>query len=239
MRESTLNYFVLTLLFSPIFVGCDRIDTGNYEPTLTPIENETVSGCFKEHYQDPKTSEYVLPYEIGEAFRVSQGNCGKYSTHKPMCRVLSINGEEIDCGDLRYSYDFAMPVGTTIVASRGGKVIKAIEQFGNDTQTAEETNILVIMHEDGTVASYLHLSKDGILVDLDDQVTQGQPVALSGNSGFTLDFPHLHLHVLSPPFDACGNGVYHGCQSLPFTFKNAEPMDSPLIESLFYEAKKY
>ncbi len=239
MRQITFRHLALALLFASTLMGCGRSETGEVEHDLTPIENAAVSGCFKEHYQDPNTSDYVLPYAIGETFLVSQGNCGKYITHKPECRVLSANGEEISCGDLRYSYDFNMPIGTTIVASREGKVIKAIEIFSDETKTAEETNILSILHQDGTVSSYLHISENGISVELGEQVIQGQPIAISGNSGFTLDFPHLHFHVLSPPFEACDDGIYYGCQTIPVTFRNAYPLNGPLIEGLPYEAKAH
>ncbi|HLK58385.1 MAG TPA: M23 family metallopeptidase, partial [Chthonomonadaceae bacterium] len=73
-----------------------------------------------------------------------------------------------------------------------------------------DCNYVVVKHEDGTFAEYLHLKKDGVLVHLGDRVTPDQPIALSGNSGYSTE-PHLHVSVFS---------VVDGYmrKSLPLTF---------------------
>ena len=38
-----------------------------------------------------------------------QGNCGEY-THQSRCTAVNATGETFQCGDLRYAYDFSMPI---------------------------------------------------------------------------------------------------------------------------------
>ena len=82
--------------------------------------------------------------------------------------------------------DWAVPVGTTVVASCGGRVSKAGWGSGYG-------NVIYIDHEDGRQTRYAHLSK--ILVKTGDYVKQGQRIALSGNTGITSG-PHLHFEIL-------------------------------------------
>ena len=82
--------------------------------------------------------------------------------------------------------DWATPVGTTVVASCGGRVSKAGWGSGYGY-------VVYIDHEDGRQTRYAHLSK--ILVKVGDYVKQGQRIALSGNTGITSG-PHLHFEIL-------------------------------------------
>ena len=51
-----------------------------------------------------------------------------------------------------------------------------------------------ILHDDGTMAMYAHLKPEGVLVRIGQRVHAGQPIGLSGNTGFTTG-PHLHFAV--------------------------------------------
>lgn len=82
--------------------------------------------------------------------------------------------------------DWAVPVGTTVVASCGGRVSRAGWGSGYGY-------VVYIDHEDGRQTRYAHLSK--ILVKVGDYVKQGQKIALSGNTGITSG-PHLHFEIL-------------------------------------------
>lgn len=82
--------------------------------------------------------------------------------------------------------DWATPVGTTVVASCGGRVSKAGWGSGYGY-------VIYIDHEDGKQTRYAHLSK--VLVKAGDYVKQGQRIALSGNTGITSG-PHLHFEIL-------------------------------------------
>jgi len=179
-------------------------------------------------------------------FRVSQGNCGRF-THQPVC-----NTGGFPCGDLRYSYDFFIQIGLVILAARGGTVLATEDQFSNSTTRALEENFVTIEHSDGTIARYLHLSPNSLMVNPGDMVSQGDPIALAGDSGFTgttptFANPHLHFDVMESDSSTCtqkpatlaANGgiiVVSGCKTVPVTFRNAQPLDTPLIETQFYTA---
>lgn len=82
--------------------------------------------------------------------------------------------------------DWAVPTGTPVYASCGGTVIKAGWGSGYG-------NCVYISHPDGRVTRYGHLSK--VLVSAGQTVSQGQRIALSGNTGVSTG-PHLHFEIL-------------------------------------------
>ena len=184
----------LVAIFGPLALltvvapGCDD------RTVPTAAEPEICEG-----YPNPATSPYRLPIPVGESSLITQGNCGPF-TH---------------AGRHRYAYDFDLEVGRTLVAMRGGEVIELEESFVDFEATAiNQANFVRVQHADGTVADYVHLMHQGVLVDLGETVAAGQPIALSGVTGFTNGFPHLHLVVF-----ACDDD----CDSVPVTFNNVAP----------------
>ena len=204
---------------------------GGNGPTGTPIPNASVFGCFLEDYADPVISEYILPYQVGMSFGILQGNCGPV-THKPNCFVAGA-----PCGDLRYAYDHDTPIGTVVLASRGGTVVSVTDNFPNSTLDPAQTNFISIQHSDGTFGRYLHNSPNTAMVMVGQIVSQGDPIALSGDSGFTSGFPHIHFDVVLRQSPTCMVNVnFVSCLTLPITFRNANPLDAPLVERMVYEA---
>ena len=126
-------------------------------------------------YPPRESSPYRLPWKAGVSRFVAQGN-RSFTSHR---------------GFHLYAWDFVMPVGTEILAARGGKVVEietSHDGIGNDS------NFLTIEHEDGTRSAYAHIQKNGALVKMGETVAQGQAIALSGMVGQTL-FPHVHFLV--------------------------------------------
>lgn len=82
--------------------------------------------------------------------------------------------------------DWATPTGTAVVASSGGVVAKAGWGSGYGY-------VVYINHPDGRQTRYGHLSK--VLVSAGQTVSQGQKIALSGNTGISTG-PHLHFEIL-------------------------------------------
>ena len=76
-----------------------------------------------------------------------------------------------------------MPIGSTVTAARGGIVVYLVEHFSDTDTEAGKENLVIVMHSDSTFGRYLHLTKNGALVDIDQIVTQGDTIALSGSSG--------------------------------------------------------
>ncbi len=195
-------------------------------------------GCHQTDFIEPSLSEYILPYEVGESFTVSQGVCGGV-THVKDYGQLRL--------DNRYAYDFDLPVGTNIIASRSGEVINVEDFYSNKTLKIDEINFIFIRHDDGTVAIYNHLSPKGALVSVGDRVNQGDIIGISGNSGFSW-VPHLHFDVRKETKKCKLDKLkYTGslvmsirfCPTVPVAFKNAIPRDGVLIEGQEYIAAKY
>ena len=82
--------------------------------------------------------------------------------------------------------DWATPVGTAVMASSGGTVAKAGWGSGYGY-------VVYINHADGRQTRYGHLSK--VLVSAGQTVSQGQKIALSGNTGISSG-PHVHFEIL-------------------------------------------
>ena len=78
--------------------------------------------------------------------------------------------------------DLAAPTGTQVIAPAGGVITGSGNYFFNG-------NTLFIDHGEGLISMFCHLNKT--LVNIGDQVTQGQLVAAVGSSGRATG-PHLH-----------------------------------------------
>lgn len=132
-----------------------------------------------------KAHVYTLPYESGEKFRVDQGYFGTFSHN-----TTAMNN---------YALDFNLPTGTNIVASRAGTVIDVVDNFtesGPDPALAEKANRVMVEHDDGSIANYVHINTNGSKVSVGQQVEVGDILALSGDVGFSSG-PHLHFAVMS------------------------------------------
>lgn len=131
----------------------------------------------------PERVAYLLPFLSGERHEVMQGYLGSFSHYA---------GTQEE-----YAYDFAMPVGTTVCAARDGVVVGVRQDSdtgGPSPDFKNCGNYVVIRHRDGTYAEYVHIKKNGALVAVGAAVRAGQPIALSGATGF-VSGAHLHFAV--------------------------------------------
>ena len=122
---------------------------------------------------------YSLPYENNTSHFLIQGYYSAFS-HKQ-----------------RAALDFVMKQGTKILAARGGVVVRLKENSnkgGWSKKNLSKANYVIIEHSDGTRSGYWHLQQNGVLVNLGDSVKLGQPIALSGKTGYAA-MPHLHFMV--------------------------------------------
>lgn len=89
--------------------------------------------------------------------------------------------------------DFAVPVGTPVVASAPGKVLRISSEFNRGGLK------IFIDHGRGLVTTSNHLAR--ALVRVGDTVARGETIALSGYSGidalvaFPWSVPHVHFNV--------------------------------------------
>lgn len=126
---------------------------------------------------------YRAPFAAGSDFLVTQAYPDS-ATHSTL--------------DSLFAVDIAMPVGTDVFAAREGIVFDvASTNFRGGTDIKEYgnlSNIVRILHDDGTYAVYAHLNWNSIRVIPGERVLAGQYIADSGNTGFSSG-PHLHFAV--------------------------------------------
>jgi murein DD-endopeptidase MepM/ murein hydrolase activator NlpD len=164
------NLFLLCLFFVGLFTGCSVSNN----PQRAEIK-KLQKGIIK----DDTSFIYQLPFQKNKNHLLVQGYFSKYS-HKN-----------------RAALDFKMKRGTIVCAAREGIVVR-IKQDGNkggwNKKYRPFGNVIVIQHSDSSRAGYWHLQYNGALVNVGDTIKQGQPIALSGKTGYTL-FPHVHFIV--------------------------------------------
>jgi len=85
-----------------------------------------------------------------------------------------------------HGIDFKAPVGTPITSPFAGTVLRT------NWNAAANGTCIEIQYHDGMVGKFLHLSENRVAVG--DQVTAGQVIALSGNTGNSTG-PHLHYQL--------------------------------------------
>lgn len=155
-------------------------------------------------FGDPAQSLFVMPYAPGKTQFMIQSYCPPNPTwgHTNW-----------------FAYDFDTDIGDTIIATRAGTVLFTQEGFTDGNRTPGNENFVFIQHADGTIMHYMHLTQNGALVEVGDVVTQGQPIALSGDSGGSSG-PHIHIALFR-------ERVFDRQYTVPINFRNAEgPIDA-------------
>jgi murein DD-endopeptidase MepM/ murein hydrolase activator NlpD len=157
---------------------------------------------FKWHYRsvhsnvfaEPANVQYLLPFPV--------------STDAPRTFVSQVEGGTFSHQGAT-AIDFGLPENSTVLSMRAGVVNKVVQDnwlskfapgvcpqpvLMSCATKGSEANVVQILHDDGTVAQYAHLAHNSAKVKVGDRVTAGQPIALSGNTGFSTS-PHLHVDV--------------------------------------------
>lgn len=148
---------------------------------------------------------YRLPFEAGATITVAQDVNGTATHHLDLERA--------------YAVDFDVAEGTPVHAARGGTVVMVEDRFHLGSKTDVEyfgarTNQVVVAHDDGTYGIYAHLQHRGTRVQMGQEVSAGELVALAGSTGYS-ELPHLHFAVARPLLDG-------RTQSFPLLFHTKE-----------------
>jgi len=168
-----------------------RVHRTGARDTALGLRLDTVPGSLN---ATPRDYEYLFPLSSIEP-RIEQGWGGRYS-----------HGD----AENHHAVDFAADSGTMVLSAREG-IVMQVDAGEADTGGAGprdgEANLVRILHDDGSMAVYAHLQPGDVLVKQGQRVRRGQPIGLSGNSGFSSG-PHLHfvvqvnrgMHLESVPF---------------------------------------
>ncbi|MDP2454511.1 M23 family metallopeptidase [Kaistella sp. SH11-4b] len=138
-----------------------------------------------------KDIAYTLPFAKHKKHSVYQGYNGKFSHQNAN------------------SIDFSLQNGEQVFAAREGTIVQVIINNNKNCITkdcARFNNKITILHNDGTLAEYVHLKQNGSTVQIGEQVSQGQLIGYSGNTGWTKG-PHLHFSVFAPKIDGERNYI--------------------------------
>lgn len=176
-----------------------------------------VSGVFAECTQEqpPEPPDgYYMPFACGAQVTCTQGNMGE----------LSHNGLHA------YAFDFGVGLDTPLVAMADGTVTLVVTDTvpgdpcydGGGPECGPLGNEIVVQHGDGYSTMFKHINS--ALVGVGEVVTRGQPIALSGTTGYSTG-PHLHVMLT----ESCGQ---YTCQSVPLSFVEAGvPVEGDVIVS--------
>jgi len=166
-----VNKLYIVLLVAGMYTSGCAVSNNSQRKQIKQLQKGAI--------KDDTSFVYHLPFEKNKRHLLVQGYFSKYS-HKN-----------------RAALDFKMKRGTIICAARDGIVVR-VKEDGNkggwNKKYRPFGNVIVIQHPDGSRAGYWHLQFNDALVNVGDTVKQGQPIALSGKTGYTL-FPHLHFIV--------------------------------------------
>ncbi|MEM7297559.1 MAG: M23 family metallopeptidase [Bacteroidota bacterium] len=194
-----------TYAYIDLLINDEKLDSVISQVIIEPMDSviitnlgegdrATVAEAFNEKHSidyflggDPATVKhddnylYSLPFKKGKKYSVSQGPNGKFSHNNAVSK---------------YAIDFQLEIGEPVHAAREGIVVKVQENYtkAGGKEFLWKANRIIILHEDGTTASYVHLDYNGSLVEEGERVEKGQLIGRSGNTGFTRG-PHLHFVV--------------------------------------------
>jgi murein DD-endopeptidase MepM/ murein hydrolase activator NlpD len=130
--------------------------------------------------------KFSLPFPKNRSYKIIQGYNGSHSHNTD---------------NSRYALDISLKINDTVCSAAEGYVVGVIKDYtsaGTTKDWIDYANYITIYHpQSGLFTQYVHLIKNGSFVKVGDTVTKGQPIGLSGMTGYTT-VPHLHFNVLKP-----------------------------------------
>jgi len=153
---------------------------GQKEPSIK--FNSTIGDLNKEIINE----KFSLPFPRNRSYKIIQGYNGSRSHNTDYSR---------------YAIDFSLKISDTVCSAADGYVVGVIKDYhlaGTTKDWIDYSNFITIYHpKSGLFTQYVHLIQNGSFVKVGDTVLKGQPIGLSGMTGYTT-VPHLHFNVLKP-----------------------------------------
>ncbi|MDR3086664.1 MAG: M23 family metallopeptidase [Azoarcus sp.] len=206
-----------------------RVDGRNIKPdrvlpltlVLAPHQTREIVRVSQVARWEQVQLSYTHSFNVGDAFTLPDAN---FRYRLPFAKGVTAQVVQEPGGTLvthdasaRYAIDFGVSEGTPVTAMRAGTVIDIKDTFTAgrpDPALTEQANFVAIIHADHTVAYYLHLAPHQTLVRVGQRVSAGEPIARSGNTGYTYG-PHLHVEVRRAVVKENGEVVQ---ESVPMAF---------------------
>jgi murein DD-endopeptidase MepM/ murein hydrolase activator NlpD len=204
------------LLMTAVLMACGAVGASPTVPA--PAVQATTAARCTQLFGDPAASPYRLPFAAGRSYEMFQGNC-------PPDPRWGHNGW--------LAYDFDLAIGDQVLASREGTVIWVEQRWPDSDRVCGHENSVYVVHEDGTMFAYVHLTQNGARVRAGDRVTAGQLIGLSGDSGCSSG-PHLHISLYRDRTSAEKENT------IPLNFYDADgPLDArrALIQGARYSVR--
>lgn len=165
----------------------------------TQIKTLVIKTSLGDPNEQPLRTKLYLPFPKGKTYTIIQAYDGAYSHNSPYSR---------------YAIDFSLKKGDTVCAADDGVVVGVISGYkygGGDKKWQEYANYITLYHPATKLyTQYVHLKQNGSLVTVGDVVKRGQPIGISGKTGWT-NVAHLHFNTLV--------AVREGMKSLPVSFQ--------------------
>lgn len=170
------------------------IDNDSWYTTESVVRQEATTGersvvAVVTNRNGKETTREIIHQEIiteSQPAIIERGTVTPPTYIKPISGGTFTSGFKMRWGRQHKGVDWACPVGTAVKASCAGTVVSAGWASGYGY-------CVKINHADGRQTRYAHLSK--ILVSVGQTVSQGEKIALSGNTGRSTG-PHIHFEIL-------------------------------------------
>jgi len=186
-------------------------------------------------------TDLLLPY-AGERYCVQghRGFISHFTWRQSYTPTAGGPARERWRGGEEFSYDFSVPLGSPVLAVKAGHIIRFKEDRDGSVREGNSiANYVYVKHQDGTVAHYLHIKKNGFrevnptiqplgvatadpdgadrnYFTTDVHVHAGQVLAAAGHTGISM-FPHIHFTV-----ERAGGAAVDGNKCIPVKFADAD-----------------
>ena len=240
MRVGNLPFFV-----TPHFLGWVAYCAG---VVITAGLLYLVAGSIRSHFYDEAPVNIAFPFKHG-TYGVFEGGNGRVSSLMNYHFGASMHRGARTNLSMRYAVDITKltPWGNdangflptqnekyavfnqVVYSPCDGEISDVEDKWPNETPWTGNppynvgNHVLITSDDFGVLMG--HLQKGSILVKTGDRVKTGEPVARTGNSGWTSQ-PHLHIQAMRK-----GTGLFWGWEGIPIFFDGKNPVKN----SLFFE----
>ncbi len=235
----------LSLFVTPPFSGWTGYGAGLI---ISAVLVYLVVGAVRSHFYNETPVNLAFPFKDG-TYAVFEGGNGRASSlmnyhygasiHKGARTNLSMRyavditrvtpwGNDAD-GFLPTQNDKYAVFNQVVYSPCDGEVFHVEDKWPNETPWSGNppynvgNHVVITSNDFGVLMG--HLQKGSILVKTGDWVKKGQPIAQSGNSGWTSQ-PHLHIQAMRK-----STGSFWGWEGMPILFDGKNPVKN----SLFFE----